>query len=116
MSKEPMTRTNDKCPVVNKAFVAKVKDRIKKDPLKTMRAMAREMNVSEKDIRKVVPDHLGAKSRAGKRKFLLTQPLKPLRFQKSKKLLWILQKKTPVILFPDEKYFKTAGQTDTSLP
>ena len=61
-----MPRTNDKCPVANKAFVAKAKDKIKRKPLKTMRAMAREINVLEKIIRRVVHDHLGAKSRARK--------------------------------------------------
>ena len=44
-------RTNDKCPVAKKTFVAKVKDKIKRNPLKTMRAMVREMNVFEKNIR-----------------------------------------------------------------
>ena len=82
-----MPRTNDKCPVANKAFMAKVKDKIKRKSLKTMRAMAREMNVLGKIFRRVVHDHLGAKSRARKQKFLLTQRLKALKLQKSKKLL-----------------------------
>ena len=98
-------KTNDKCLIANKAFVAKVKDRIKRNSLKSMRAMVREMNVSEKTIRRVVHDHLGAKSRARKRKFFLTQRLKPLRLQKCKKLLWVFKKKNTGNSVSDEKYF-----------
>ena len=80
-------RNNDKCPVVNKAFMAKVKDRIKKNPLKNMMTMAREINALENTIRKVVHNHLGVKSRSRKRKFHPTQCLKALKHQKKKKLL-----------------------------
>ena len=65
--------TNGKYPIANKAYVAKVKDRIKRNPLKTINPMARGMNVLEKTIRRVVHNRLGAKSKARKQKFLLTQ-------------------------------------------
>ena len=55
-------RSNVKFPVVKKAFMAKVKTCIKRDPLKIMRAIAKVMNVSEKTVRRVVKDPIGAKS------------------------------------------------------
>ena len=74
--------------------MANVKGRIKTNPLKTRRAMAREMNVLKKTTRRVVHDHLGTKSRTKERRFLLTQRLKALKLQKM-----------PIILFSDERYF-----------
>ena len=38
-------------------------------------------------------------------KFLLTERLKAARLEKAKVLLNLLKKKTPIILFTDEKYF-----------
>ena len=104
-------RTNDKCPLTNKAFVAKIKDKNHEELSQDHEGDGQGDNLLEKTVRRVVHESLGAKSRARKRKFLVTQRLKPLSLQKSKKLLWILKKKTSVILFFDKKYFTVDHST-----
>lgn len=94
-----------KISVTNTSLINKVKRRIKRNPHLSMRAMASEFNVSDHTIRRIVRDKLGGKSRARTQKFLLTARLKDLRLKRCKKILWQLKKKTPVILFSDEKYF-----------
>ncbi len=61
--------------------------------------------MSEFTVRKVIKVKLKAKSLARTQKFFLTDRLKALRLLRSKKILSILKKKMPVILFSDEKYF-----------
>jgi hypothetical protein len=67
--------------------------------------MARDMNVSDWTVRNVVNNKLGSRSLSRMQRFLLTDRLKALRLQRSKNILAILKKKTPIILFSDEKYF-----------
>ena len=88
-------RTNDKCPVAKKSFVAKVKDRTKRNSLKTMRVMTREMNECRKrPSGGLSMTALELNLEPENENFFLLNILK----QKSK-LLWILKKKTQVIVF-----------------
>ena len=87
------------------SLVSKIKYRIRTNPVRTMRGMARELGVSEHTVRNVVKKKLGARSLARTKKFLLSERLKALRVERCNKLLAILKKKKQVILFSDEKYF-----------
>ena len=89
-------RSSVKFSVANKTFKAKVKAWNMRNTLKTMRAIIRDMNVSEKNVIRVVINGIRVKSW----------------------IHWILKTKAPVI-FSDEKYLTrsvTAEQTATSLP
>jgi inhibitor of nuclear factor kappa-B kinase subunit alpha len=97
--------TGRKATVVTPRLINVVRSRIRRNPIRSMRGMAKELNVSEFSIRKIVKQELGAKSFARTQKFLLTDRLKALRLERCKAILAILKKKTPVILFSDEKYF-----------
>ena len=82
-----------------------IKSRVARNPVQTMRGMARDLNVSEKTVRRIVKDKLKAKSFARNQKFLLTDRIKTTRLDRCKKILNQMKKKTPIILFTDEKYF-----------
>jgi len=99
--------------VTTPRLVANLKARIKRNPIRSMRGMAKELNVSEFTVRSIVKKKIGAKSLSRTKIFLLTDRLKALKLERSKKLLWILKKKMPIILFTDEKYF-TVDQVQNS--
>lgn len=99
--------------VTTPRLLANIKARIKWNPVRLMRQMAKELNVSEFCVRKVVKHKIGAKSLSRTKSFLLTDRLKTLKKERSKKLLSVLKKKSPVILFTDEKYF-TVDQVQNS--
>ena len=98
--------------VTTPAFVNKVRARFHRTPNKSFRTVAKVMNVHERTIRRTAKTY-GFKSRAKNRKFLLTDRLKASRLERAKKILWIVKKKKPVILFSDEKYF-TVDQASNS--
>ena len=50
------------------AFIKNVKSKIKSDPIRSVRKMAREAGVSEGTIKKIIKDDLKAKSRARTRR------------------------------------------------
>lgn len=52
---------------------------------------------------------------ARSQKFLLTERLKALRLERSKRILSILKKKSPIILFSDEKYFTVDPVTNSRM-
>ena len=68
-----------------------------------MRRMTKDLNLFETTVRRVVKKNIGASSLA--KKFFLTDRLKALRLEHSKKLLHMLKKKMPILLFSDKKYF-----------
>ena len=78
--------------------------------------MAKDLNVSEATVRKVVKKNIGARSLAKNKKFLFTYHPKALRMERSEKLLFMLKIKSPILLFSDEKYFTvdvaSESQTD----
>lgn len=91
--------------VATNRLVNLVRSRLARNPIRSMRGMAREVGVSEFTIRKVVKERLGTRSLARTPNFLLTDRLKGLRLERSRRILNVLKKKTPNILFSDEKYF-----------
>ena len=82
-----------------------IRSRVACNPIRSMRGMARDLNLSEKTVRRIVKKNLKAKSFAQNQKFLLTDRIKKARLDRCKKILNKLKKKTPIILFTDEKYF-----------
>jgi hypothetical protein len=91
--------------VVSSKLISTIKSRIQRNPIRSMRGMAKDLKVSEWTIRNIVKTKLGARSLARTKRCLLSERLKTLRLERSKKILQILKKKTPIILFSDEKYF-----------
>jgi len=87
-------------------MVKKVALRIKRNPMRSMRKMAREMSVSEGSMRNIVKQHLHLKSLKRKHAQFLTPRTRQLRLERSKALL---QQFTDVdvdnIMFTDEKLF-----------
>ena len=82
-----------------------VRSRVARNPIRSMRGMARELGVSDFTIRKIVKCNLKSKSFARNQKFLLTDRLKTSRLERCRKILAQFKKKTPIVLFTDEKYF-----------
>jgi transposase len=91
--------------VTTPRLINAIKSRVARNPVRTMRGMARDLNVSEKTVRRIVKKNLKAKSFARNQKFLLTDRIKISRLERCKKIMNQLKKKTPIILFTDEKYF-----------
>ena len=58
----------------------------------------------------VVKKNIGARSLTRTKMFLLTDQLRVLRLERSKKLLRVLKEKMPILLFSDEKYL--TAETD----
>ena len=86
-------------------LIKAVRDRIRRNPVRSMREMARSFNVSEKTMRTVVKKDLKAKSRARVKRQLLTAKTKAARLERCKVLLSRLKKGAPLIMFTDEKVF-----------
>lgn len=89
-------------------FVARVQEMIKDDPSKSIRSLAREMNVSAMTMDRTVHEDLGYKSYALQHGQLLTTVTKARRLDKAKKLLSRLKNPKephPLIFFSDEKNF-----------
>ena len=68
-------------------FIARVQDMVNNDPGRSMRAMARELHVSEKLIRQCVKEDIRYKSYKMRRGQLLTVKMRENRLKKSQKLL-----------------------------
>ena len=87
-------------------FVNKIKMRIQTNPAKTVKSMAQDLGVSDFSIdlivRKAVKE-AGAQSLVRTKRFMFTEKLKAPRLLKCKKIRSILKKKTPTVLFSDEK-------------
>ncbi|XP_014784635.1 uncharacterized protein LOC106879525 [Octopus bimaculoides] len=89
-----------------KAFIKALKSKILKDPAKSMRKMAIELEVDNKTIRNAVKYDLRLKSNTRTRKHLLTTTMKEKRLERCKKIsTWFKKKSSIVTLFSDEKIF-----------
>ena len=82
-----------------------VKGRISRNPVRSIRKMVKELSASEHTIRNVVRKDLKAKSRARIKKHLVSPSVKEKRFERSKKLLSLLNKQPITILFSDDNLF-----------
>ena len=67
--------------------------------------MAKELSLSEHTIINVVKYDLKAKSRTRPKKHFITEEFKVKQVERSKRLLSILKKCQPIILFSDENLF-----------
>lgn len=87
------------------ALIQSIKKKVTRNPVRSMRKMAKEANVSEKTVRRVIKYDLKAKSRARVKRHLITDRIKEARLDRCKKLRSELKKRPAVILFTDEKLF-----------
>ena len=88
--------------------VKNIKSWIDRNPIKSMRR-AKDHNVSEATVKRVVKKNFGARWLAKTKKFLLTECLKALSLECFKKLLQMLKKKMAIFLFSDKKYFTVSS-------
>ena len=89
-------------------FVADLEDIIRQDPGRSMRSLARELDVHEKTIRRKVKGELNLKSYALRRGQFMNQATKERRCEKAKLMLNKLKSpvvRNPLIFFSDEKNF-----------
>ena len=86
-------------------LVRAVQSRIRRNPVRSMRMMGKELNVNEKTIRNVVKYDLGARSLARTPRSLLTQQQTASRLERCKRILSFLKSGTHILLFSDEKIF-----------
>lgn len=101
--------------VVTKRLINLVQNRVIRNPMRSMRMIARETGVLDYSIRKAVRK-LGARSLVRTSKFLLTDCLKMLRLNRCKQILNLLKMKAPVILYTDEKFFFRHQLSPTAAP
>lgn len=94
--------------------IKRVKQRIKANPVRSIRKMASELDVSVTSMRRIIKDDLNMKSRARIKVPLLTQAQKYTRLQRSKVLINDLKHAAQgrVILFSDEKIFNVDAHSN----
>ena len=85
--------------------IKSVRAKIARNPVRSIRKLAVEANISERSMRRVIKDDLHASSRARVKRHLITKRVKELRVSRSKRLLSVLKKGKIIILFSDEKLF-----------
>ncbi|XP_062541178.1 uncharacterized protein LOC134209203 [Armigeres subalbatus] len=85
--------------------IAAIKRKIRTNPVRSMRKMAKEHGISDFTVRKIVKEDCGAKSRARKKTHMITNRIRELRVERCQKILNFLKRKNPVILFTDESMF-----------
>lgn len=94
--------------VVNASNIRRVKQKIERQPRRSMRKMASEMGFSEASARRIVKK-LGMRSRAVQPQPLLTAQMRQNRLLRARKLLSNIKSANPkrIIIFSDEKIFRT---------
>lgn len=90
-----------------KGVIKRVKQRIRANPVRSIRKMASDLDVSVTSMRRIVKSDLKMKSRARVKVPLLTEAQKATRLQRSKVLINDMKHAAPgrTILFSDEKIF-----------
>ena len=90
------------------AFIADVRRMVDDNPGRSMRSIARELNVSDSTVRKVVKKKLKRKSFALKKGQFMNAATKERRLEKAKKLFGRIKRpaeRGALIFFSDEKNF-----------
>lgn len=88
----------------------KLREKIRRNPQRSKRKIAKQLGISEGSVRKIVKHELGMQSYKLQQVHLLTDVLKAARYQKCKALLRRFRRGAHLsILFSDEKVF-TVGQ------
>lgn len=93
--------------------IRSVKRKITVNPVRSIRKLAKQANISNTSMQRLVKDDLKASSRARVKRHLITNRIKGLRLERSKRLLSILKKKKPIIVFSDEKLFNIDPVSNT---
>ena len=106
--------------VRTKGLIEKVKKRVNRNPTRSMRSMARGINISQTTIRRVVKEDLGLKALKMQHRHLTSAASKQRRLDRGKKMLEEMQGATDkVLVWSDEKIFTVEAvfnlQNDKSL-
>lgn len=97
----------------SKAVIAAVKQKITRNPRRSIRKLAKEHGMSAATMSRLVRSDLGMRSRAVVTKQLISSRQKLSRFERSKKLLnWIKSNGQIVRVFSDEKNFSVDMTTN----
>lgn len=92
--------------VRTKKAIEAVRSRINRNPLRKQKIVAREMKINARSVSRIIRDDLGMHAYKRSTSHLLTDRLKRIRLERSKKLLRSYgRKKFKQILFTDEKIF-----------
>lgn len=87
-------------------LVEEVRDKISEDPTTSMTQMAKELEVSDRTVRRVVHEDLGMHSFVRTQRHLLTTAMKARRLERCKKVLaYIKANGNTVRIFSDKKIF-----------
>lgn len=93
--------------------IKSVKRKITLNPIRSIRKLAKAANISNTSMQRLVKDDLKASSRARVKRHLITNRIKELRLERSKRLLSNLKKGQPIIVFSDEKLFNIDPVSNT---
>lgn len=90
-----------------KTVIKKIKNRIKSNPVRTIRGIAKSMELAPTTVHRVVHEDLGMKSRARRKKHLINNNTKAKRLERSQRILNKLKSGgLPPVVFSDEKLFR----------
>lgn len=87
------------------AIISAVKARIRRNPIRSMRQMAKDFNMDSKSMRNLIKHDIGARSLARIPRPLQTLVNKEKRLQRCKRILSFLKNGPHILLFSDEKIF-----------
>ena len=93
--------------------VKAVRDRIRRNPVRSLRKMSKDMEISTTTMRRIIKDDIGARSRAREAKQLIARDAKDKRLERCRKLMNRLKRGAQIILYSDEKVF-TDDQVSSS--
>jgi AraC-like DNA-binding protein len=93
------------------ALAEDLRELVTKDPGRSMRSMAQEMNVSRTTVRKMVSEDLRYKSYAMRRGQFMSEATKIRRLEKAKKLLARIKHPSSPILSSSSQTTKTSRRT-----
>ena len=85
--------------------IKSVRERIRRNPNRSIRKMANEFKMSEKSMRRLIKDDLKMKSLSFQKRQALSDTQKIKRFERSKILLKFLKKSKREVVWSDEKIF-----------
>ena len=85
--------------------IRSVRDKVRRNPIRSIRKLAKEAGISKTTMQRLVKDDLKCSSRARVKRHLVTDRIKQLRLERSKRLVSSLKKKHTIIVFSDEKMF-----------
>lgn len=102
----PRPKSGRKRTATSPEMVRKVKKRIERNPRRSGRQMARELNISQYAIRQILKNELGLKPLKFQKVQDLTDAQKKARLEKAKELLRLAESgELPNLVFSDEKPF-----------